>query len=112
MIPKNPLPPYYAVIFTSKRSEIEKEAYHSTASKMVSLAEKQEGYLGIESYRNENGYGVTISYWQSLENISAWKRNLEHRAAQQKGREKWYESYKLRIAKVERDYEFEMKNNE
>lgn len=112
MIPETPLPPYYAVIFTSKRSEIEKEPYNSMATKMVSLVEKQDGYLGMESYRNEDGYGVTISYWQSLENISTWKRNLEHRDAQQQGRGKWYESYKLRIAKVERDYGFEMKDNE
>jgi len=110
MIPETPLPPYYAVIFTSKKSKTENERYNAMATRMVSLAEKQEGYLGMESYRNEDGYGVTISYWQSLESISAWKRNLEHREAQQQGREKWYDKYKLRIAKVERDYGFEMKD--
>lgn len=107
MIPKTPIPPYYAVIFTSKRTETDQDGYSAMADKMVDLAVKQDGYLGHESYRNLDGYGTTISYWQSLDAISNWKRNMEHRDAQKQGREKWYAEYKLRIAKVERDYGFE-----
>ena len=107
MIPKTPIPPYYAVIFTSKRNDGDKENYGLTADRMVELAEKQEGYIGIESYRNDDGYGVTISYWKNLENISNWKRNMEHRSAQKEGKGNWYAEYKVRIAKVERDYGFE-----
>jgi heme-degrading monooxygenase HmoA len=107
MIPKTPIPPYYAVIFTSKRTETDDEGYGIMADRMVDLAKEQDGYIGYESYRNADGYGTTISYWQSLEAISKWKRNMEHRDAQQLGREKWYAEYKLRIAKIERDYGFE-----
>lgn len=106
MIPKTPIPPYYAVIFTSKRTEKEIEPYGKMADRMVNLASEQEGYLGIESYRNADGYGVTISYWMNLEGISVWKKNMEHRSAQQQGRDNWYSEYKVRIAKIERDYEF------
>ena len=77
------------------------------ANRMVDLAGKQEGYIGYESYRNEDGYGVTISYWEDSGSISNWKRNMEHRSAQQQGKEDWYAEYKVRIAKVERDYGFE-----
>jgi heme-degrading monooxygenase HmoA len=107
MIPKTPVPPYYAVIFTAKRTETDNGGYGIMADRMVSLATEQDGYLGHESYRNPNGYGTTISYWQSLATISNWKKNMEHKDAQQQGRGKWYAEYKLRIAKVERDYGFE-----
>lgn len=68
------------------------------------LAKLQKGYLGIESARNE--IGITVSYWQTLEDIVAWKNNLEHTEARNFGRVKWYKQYQLRICKVEREYGF------
>lgn len=103
MIAKTPNPPYYAVIFTSIRTETN-ENYSSTAERMVELASEQEGYLGVESARNE--IGITVSYWESLEAIKNWKQNSEHKIAQELGRKEWYAAYKTRICKVERDYEF------
>ena len=103
MIANTPLPPYYAVIFTSLRTDVE-EGYGDTAERMVELASEQPGFLGVESARS--GLGITVSYWESLEAIRNWKRNAEHQIAQQQGREKWYSAYKTRICKVERDYGF------
>lgn len=94
---------YYAVIFTSTRSKIE-EGYAEMAEKMEQLAKQQPGFIGVESARNE--IGITVSYWKSLEAIKNWKANLDHLDAQQKGRSAWYKNYKVRIAKVEREYEF------
>ena len=96
--------PYYAVIFTNLRTEID-EGYGEMAEEMVRLAELQPGYLGHESVRN--GLGITISYWQSLEAIKNWKAHTDHLVAQKYGREKWYAAFKTRIALVERDYGFE-----
>ena len=96
--------PYYAVIFTSINSENVQD-YSETADRMVELAKGQEGFLGVESARNE--LGITVSYWRDLESIKNWKENTEHSFAQQEGRKKWYQSYMTRIAKVERDYRFE-----
>lgn len=104
MIANTPVPPYYAVIFSSIRSE-EIDGYSEMADLMVDLASKQEGFLGIESARNE--LGITVSYWKDLDSIKKWKQHSDHLVAQQKGRAKWYKNYKTRIAKVERDYEFE-----
>jgi heme-degrading monooxygenase HmoA len=104
MIAKTPSPPYYAVIFTNLRTEID-EGYGEMAEEMVRLAELQPGYLGHESARN--GLGITISYWESLEAIKNWKSNTDHLIAQKYGREKWYSAYKTRIALVEREYGFE-----
>ncbi|MBN9296156.1 MAG: antibiotic biosynthesis monooxygenase [Filimonas sp.] len=104
MIAQTPKPPYYAVIFSSLRTET-LEGYGSTADRMVELAMLQPGYLGHESARE--GLGITISYWASLEDIRNWKQQSEHLIAQEAGRMQWYQHYKTRICKVERDYEFE-----
>ena len=96
--------PYYAVIFTSKRTELD-DNYAEIALKMEVLAKQQPGFLGVESARNE--IGITVSYWESLEAIANWKQNLDHLDAQFLGRQKWYENYVVRIAKVEKEYGFE-----
>lgn len=104
MIANTPAPPYYAVIFTSIRTDVD-EGYETTAERMVELASRQPGYLGHESARD--GLGITVSYWADLESIRAWKMVTEHLEAQRQGRSDWYASYKTRICKVERDYGFE-----
>lgn len=104
MIARTPAPPYYAVIFTSIRTEGDND-YTITADKMVELAQLQEGYLGIESARND--IGITVSYWKDLEAIKLWKMQLDHTEAREKGRITWYQQFKVRISKVERDYGFE-----
>ncbi len=101
LLAKTPSPPYYAVIFTSVRTAGD-NGYGEVADKMVTLAEQQPGFLGMESAREE--VGVTVSYWQDLDSIKQWKQNVEHLGAQKMGREQWYETFKVRIAKVERDY--------
>jgi len=103
MIASTPATPYYAVIFTSFRTEGD-NGYEDMSNKMVELAQQQPGYLGIESARNE--IGITVSYWKTLEAIKSWKSNVDHQLAQKLGREKWYNQYKIRICKVERDYGF------
>lgn len=100
-IAETPNPPYYAVIFTSVRTEGD-DGYGAMAQKMLDLAAQQPGFLGIESARNETG--ITVSYWADLASIKAWKENVEHREAQALGRGKWYATFKTRICKVERDY--------
>ncbi|MEO5643316.1 MAG: antibiotic biosynthesis monooxygenase [Bacteroidia bacterium] len=96
-----PAPPYYAVIFTSIRTEGE-NGYAEIAERMAELAIQQPGYLGHESAREE--IGITVSYWKDTDSIRSWKMNTEHLFAQKKGREEFYSAYKVRIAKVERDY--------
>ncbi|MCW5520915.1 antibiotic biosynthesis monooxygenase [Aureitalea sp. L0-47] len=94
---------YYAVIFTNELSE-DTEGYTEMATKMEELAKQQPGYLGFESARD--GLGISISYWESLEDIKNWKENIDHLEAQSTGRNRWYQWYKTRICKIEREYEF------
>lgn len=101
MIANTPAPPYYAVIFTSERTEGD-EGYAAMAERMLELACQQEGFLGVESARE--GLGITVSYWRDLDAIARWKGDVEHQEAQRLGRKQWYRIFKTRIARVERDY--------
>ncbi len=104
-IADTPPAPYYAVIFTSVRTEVEDD-YDAMAEKMLELAANQPGFLGAE-FAREN-VGITVSYWADLEAIKNWKAVADHQLAQKLGREQWYASYKIRISKVERDYGFQV----
>ena len=103
MISKTPEPPYYAVIFTSLRTEGD-HGYAAAADRMIELAGKQPGFLGVEHARED--LGITVSYWKDLESIKKWKLHAEHTVARNRGRTEWYKNFKVRIARVERDYEF------
>lgn len=96
-----PQPPYYAVIFTSVRSEGD-HGYAETAERMLALAAQQPGFLGVESARQ--GIGITVSYWASLEAVRAWKQHAEHLVAQRLGKDAWYRAYRVRVCRVEREY--------
>jgi len=103
MIATTPKPPYYAVIFTSLRTDGD-NGYGDRAERMVELAATMPGYLGIESARGADGLGITVSYWQDEAAIAHWKAESEHREAQRLGRERWYTAFELRVARVERAY--------
>ena len=103
---RTPEPPYYAVIFTSKRATDDGRAYGVMAQRMVDLGARYPGFLGLETARGADGLGITVSYWRDEAAILAWKRDTEHQKAQQGGRDAWYERYEVRVAKVERAYGF------
>ena len=98
-----PPPPYYAVIFTSQLSHND-DGYEAMGDALAKIAERQPGYLGIETTRNVDRIGITVSYWKDEDSILAWKADLAHLLGQKNGIERWYEHYELRVAKVERAY--------
>src|SRR5262245_59736047 len=104
MLADTPPPPYYTVIFSSTRTDVD-EGYAATAERMVDLANQQPGFLVVESARD--GIGISVSYWKSEHAIREWHENAEHQLAQREGYRVWYKSFRLRVAKVERAYEFE-----
>src|SRR3546814_7041648 len=97
-----PAPPYYAVVFSSLRRGGDDDGYVAAAGRMVELAREQPGFLGVESMRGADGFGITVSYWESEEAIRAWRRHAEHAATRERGRARWYGHFELRVAKVER----------
>ena len=103
---KDHILPKYAVIFPNQRTQNDPEGYAKTAQRMVELAMQQPGCLHFDSARDAQGFGITVSYWDSLESIKAWRDHAEHMEAQVKGREKWYLAYDLHICKVEHTHFF------
>ena len=102
-IAQTPDPPYYAVIFTSLRTN-DVEGYAEMSARMVELGAEQDGFLGIESARD--GLGITVSYWRDEESIRKWREDAEHRLAQHAGFKRWYESFATRVCRVERQHIF------
>jgi len=101
-----PKPPYYAVIFPNQRTDADDAGYGEMAQHMTQLSEAQPGFLGMDSTRGADGFGITVSYWESEEAIAAWKANAEHLVAQKQGRNVWYDSFALHVARVERNTVF------
>lgn len=102
-IARLPAPPYYAVIFTSRRRDAD-AGYDAMADEMARLAARQPGYLGHESARDATGFGITVSYWRDAAAIRAWKAEVRHLAAQRLGHARWYADYAVRVARVGRAY--------
>ena len=98
-----PTPPYYAVIFTALRKAGD-HGYEAMSDRMAQMGAAMPGYLGIETTRNAEGFGITISYWESEAAILAWRQHATHLLAQETGKTRWYEHYGVRIARVERAY--------
>jgi heme-degrading monooxygenase HmoA len=94
-----PHPPYFAVIFSSQRTA-DAAGYDAMAERMVELAKTMPGYLGVESARGADGFGITVSYWTDEASIANWKRHAEHQVAQSLGRTRWYERFALRVCQV------------
>lgn len=101
-----PEPPYYAVIFTSVRAGVD-DGYATMADEMVRRAREQPGFLHIDSARSPDGFGITVSYWESEEAIRAWREHALHRVAQERGKAEWYRAFEIRVAKVERSSVFD-----
>ncbi len=99
-----PTPPYYAVIFASQRSSSDREEYAEAAARMLELAALQPGYLGVDSARGDDGFGLTVSYWRDEDAIAAWKRDAQHAATRERGRSARYDAFEVRVARVERAY--------
>jgi len=95
--------PYFAVIFSSLRSA-DDAGYDAMSRRMAELASQQEGYLGVESVRRADGFGITVSYWTNRDAVARWRQQVEHLGAQALGKAKWYVDYGVRVAKVERSY--------
>ncbi|MDG4770633.1 antibiotic biosynthesis monooxygenase [Solwaraspora sp. WMMD792] len=100
-----PPPPYYLVVFASTRTD-DDHGYAATARRMLELADAQPGFLGVDSARDPDGVGITVSYWRDEESIAAWRRHVEHLIAQADGRARWYASFAVHVARVERAYRF------
>lgn len=103
--------PCIAVIFTSQRTSVD-SGYGATNDRLSELVARRPGFLGMESVRGDDGFGITVAYFETEEALAGWKADAEHRDAQERGREQWYERYQVRVARVERAYGFRRATSE
>ena len=92
----------YAVIFRAKIAELDSE-YSAVAKQMRDLAINKYGCREFTSC-TEGSREIAISYWDTEEQIKAWKQDVDHLSAQNKGHSKWYSSYTVQVAEVVRAY--------
>lgn len=97
-------PETIAVIFNARRTDADEEGYRDAAERMVELAQQQDGFCGIDSVRDESGFGITVSYWRDEAAAKAWRDNADHTSIREAGRGKWYSEYSLHVAAVTRSY--------
>lgn len=98
-----PPPPYYVVIFSSLRREAD-DGYAETAQQLFDEVKKVEGFLGVETARAANGFGITTAYFADEAAIARWREDARHKLAQEHGKSRWYAHYSVRVARVERAY--------
>ena len=96
-----------AVIFIAQRTSLDHGGYAVAASAMDKIAKRQNGYLGMDSVRDTDGLGITVSYWESDVHALAWRDQSDHAAICDAGRDRWYSSYSLHVAEVTRSYEWQ-----
>jgi heme-degrading monooxygenase HmoA len=101
-----PEPPYQVVVFSSRRREGEEQAYAEAAQQMVELAAQQPGFLGVDSVRGADGFGITVSYWRDRASIDGWREHAAHTLIRRAGRDRWYEGFTVHVATVERAYRY------
>jgi len=98
--------PYYAVIFISQKNT-DDPAFDRMGALVAEKVASAKGFLGMDRHRTAGGLGFSISYWDSLENIRAWRDETVHAAGQKTAREKWYSAYTIRTCQVLSDSLFD-----
>lgn len=98
--------PYYAVIFISQ-TITDDAAFNAMQTLVAEKLASAKGLLGMDRHRTANGLGFSISYWDSLESIRAWRDEKTHARGQKEARDKWYSSYTIRVCQVLSDNLFD-----
>ncbi|MCZ0988232.1 antibiotic biosynthesis monooxygenase family protein [Streptomyces diastatochromogenes] len=101
-----PEPPYYAVVFTSTRTDLDPDGYTGTAGHLSDLVRHIPGFLGEDFAHTPGGLAISVAYFRDLAGIEEWRRHPEHLDAKRRGRERWYERYVIHIARVEHSHGF------
>lgn len=96
----------FAVIFEVKPTVEGKADYLAIAARLREFLKDQEGFISIERFQSlvEEGKVLSLSFWETEPDITSWRNQLDHREGQRKGKEELFESYRIRVAEVVRDY--------
>ena len=109
---RTPPPPYYSVTTTTElRPEFDQDAHMKWGLRLYRIANTIDGFLGLEASYFGN-MSIAVSYWKDLAAIETWRNHPAHTAAKDKARADWFGATLTRIARVERDYGFNLAPDE
>ncbi len=97
------------ILFRSKLTDLAKEDYNVMNDEMETLVRQNPGFIDVKSYKSEDGERLTVVWWRDEDSLREWRQLMRHREAQNTGRQKWYEYYKMEVARIERTSNFERK---
>ena len=98
----------FVVIFRALPGQQDQQ-YIDTVKKMRELAFKKYGCLDFIA-ATEADQEIAISYWPDEASILAWKNDKSHTLAQSQGQDKWYQSYRVEVLELKRQYAYESKS--
>ena len=95
-----------AVIFEFTPAEGRFPDYMELVGTLKADLERAEGFISLERFESitTKGKFVSLQFWRDEEAVRKWRTLQRHREAQKQGRAGIFESYRLRIASVVRDY--------
>ena len=88
------------------RPDLAVSDYEATGTRMVELVSQMPGFLGMDYSEIEGGELLVVRF-ESHEALAAWRTHPEHQAAQQRGREEFFEHYRIEVCETVRAYEFQ-----
>ena len=94
-------------VFRSRLMPGVREDYLKLVERMTELARQSPGYISHKGFFAEDGERVTIVEFESEEGQRAWRMNPEHREAQKKARDIYYETYSVQVCEVKREAKFD-----
>lgn len=95
-----------AVIFEVEMKPGRGQDYFDLAAELRPELEKIDGFISVERFESvvKEGKYVSLSFWRDEDAVKVWKAHLDHKAAQQRGKDEIFSDYRIRVAKVLRDY--------
>jgi heme-degrading monooxygenase HmoA len=100
------------IVFRSKLTDQAGEDYQTMNAEMESLVRRNPGFIDVKSYKSEDGERLTLVWWRDEDSLYQWREQVRHREAQETGRQKWYQYYKMEVASVIRESAFERKESQ
>jgi heme-degrading monooxygenase HmoA len=95
-----------AVIFEANALPDAQERYLQLAAELEPLLADAPGFISVERFQSLSTAGkiLSLSWWEDEDAVARWKQNVMHQAAQKEGRGSIFASYRIRVARVFRDY--------
>jgi len=98
-----------AVIFEVHPKKEKYQEYLNIAAQLKPLLQGIDGFISIERFSSlaDEGKILSLSFWRDEAAIEEWRALESHRFAQTKGRDSIFNTYRIRVADVSRDYGME-----